>query len=517
MLEKLLYVAITAIVYSYIAWWIREWRYRRSALKHDCALPSYLENRPFGIPMAIRTVKAHREDKLVQLLNEIVDDSGKETFRAQTLGLLGYNAFYSSDPENIRTVLTTKFDDYSYGLRHEVFHPLLGDGIFSVSGSRWHEQRALLKPQFSHNQVYQLNHFQHACTQLLKLMQIYSQRGYFDMQDLAFKLTLDTTTQFLFGESTHCLDDEVKRLQGNGENETSETCLFAEDFNKAQTWITYRMMAQSFYWMVQSSEFRGSVKRCQAYVDHYVSKALARREKQQQDQQEEQRQRQLALLDDLTKKTKDPRVLRDQALNLLLAGRDTTASLISFVIALLVRHQGVQRRLREAVIESMGTNEENISHHELKRCKYLQHVINETLRLYPVVPMNGRQVAKDTVLPRGGGEDQTLPIFLPKGSQFAYSIAQLHRNQSYWGDDADEFRPERWVNHGHKHCWTFLPFSGGPRACLGQRYALTEASYVIVRIMQQFQELKGAPPGGPIKLHLSLTTRVAGGVSVRAC
>uniref|UniRef100_A0A060TI55 ARAD1D43758p n=1 Tax=Blastobotrys adeninivorans TaxID=409370 RepID=A0A060TI55_BLAAD len=513
MLDQLLYVPIAAILYSYIAGWIREWRYRQSALKHDCALPSYLEYRPLGIPMAIRTVKAHWKNELIQLLNKIVDDSGKETFRAQTLGLLGYNAFYSSNPENIRAVLTTKFDDYSYGLRHDVFHPLLGDGIFTVSGSRWHQQRALLKPQFNHSQVYELDHFKHACTQLLELMRIYSQRGYFDMQDLAFKFTLDTTTLFLFGESTGCLDDEMKRLHENGQDQAGKTCLFAEDFNKAQLWMTYRMMAQSFYWMVQGREFRGSVKRCQTYVDHYVSKALVKREKQQEEQQQQPRQ---SLLDELTKRTRDPRALRDQVLNLLLAGRDTTASLISLVIALLVRHQDIQRKLREAVIESMGVNEENISHNQLKRCKYLQNVINETLRLYPVVPMNGRQVARDTVLPRGGGEDETLPIFLPKGAQFAYSISQLHRNQSYWGDDAAEFRPERWVNHGPKHSWTFLPFSGGPRACLGQRYALTEASYAIARIMQQFKELKGAPPGGPIKLHLSLTTRVAGGVSVQA-
>lgn len=78
--------------------------------------------------------------------------------------------------------------------------------------------------------------------------------------------------------------------------------------------------------------------------------------------------------------------------------------------------------------------------------KYLRACLNESLRLYPVVPLNSREALEDTILPRGGGEDGMAPIFIPKGGLVSWNLWALHRRKDYFGEDAEDFRPERWLD-----------------------------------------------------------------------
>lgn len=90
----------------------------------------------------------------------------------------------------------------------------------------------------------------------------------------------------------------------------------------------------------------------------------------------------------------------------------------------------------------------------------------------------------------------------------------MHRQPSIFGPDADEFKPERWDSPTLRPGWGYLPFNGGPRICVGQQFALTEASYTIVRLVQEFGGLEDRSAGVPWKAQLSLTMAVAGGVNV---
>ena len=121
----------------------------------------------------------------------------------------------------------------------------------------------------------------------------------------------------------------------------------------------------------------------------------------------------------LAAETQDPIELRSQLLHILLAGRDTTASLLGWLFLCLARDPARYQKLRSIVIEEFGTydNPSEITFSKLKDCRYLQHCNNEALRLYPVVPLNGRYANKDTTLPRGGGPDGKSKLFIPKGTQ----------------------------------------------------------------------------------------------------
>jgi cytochrome P450 len=88
----------------------------------------------------------------------------------------------------------------------------------------------------------------------------------------------------------------------------------------------------------------------------------------------------------------------------------------------------------------------------------------------------------------------------------------MHRRKELWGEDADTFRPDRW--NGRRPGWEYLPFNGGPRICIGQQFALTEAGYVTVRLLQRFSELEGSPVVAN-NHGLTLTSCPAEGVKIK--
>lgn len=125
--------------------------------------------------------------------------------------------------------------------------------------------------------------------------------------------------------------------------------------------------------------------------------------------------------------------------------------------------------------------------------RYLDTNLEKALRTHPVVPGNSRFAIRDTVLPLGGGPHGTSPLFVPAGTMVGYSPYAMHRRPDLYGPDANEYRPERWETL--RPGWEYLPFNGGPRICLGQQYALTEAGYVTVRLVQEFQGIETRDKG----------------------
>lgn len=99
---------------------------------------------------------------------------------------------------------------------------------------------------------------------------------------------------------------------------------------------------------------------------------------------------------------------------------------------------------------------------------------------------------RDTVVPCGGGPDGKSPLFVKKGNVVTYSTFVMHRRKEFFGEDADEFRPERWESL--RPGWEYLPFNGGPRICPGQKFALTEASYTVARLLHAFAAIESRDP-----------------------
>jgi cytochrome P450 len=110
------------------------------------------------------------------------------------------------------------------------------------------------------------------------------------------------------------------------------------------------------------------------------------------------------------------------------------------------------------------------------------------LRLLPPIPANLRVAMRDTWLPTGGGPSGRSPIFVARGDAVSYVVNSMHQRKDIFGEDAEEFRPERWQHLSPG--WGFLPFNGGPRICLGQQYSLTSAMYTVARMAQTVRRLE---------------------------
>ena len=174
-------------------------------------------------------------------------------------------------------------------------------------------------------------------------------------------------------------------------------------------------------------------------------------------------QERYVFLYELAKHSGNEKELRDQVINTLIAGRDTTASLMSSTLFQLSRRPDVWAKLQAEVATLNGKPP---TFDQIKDLKYLRNILNEALRLYPVVPINAKFANKDTWLPRGGGKDGKSPIFVQKGQMVIWVLYSMHRRADLWGKDSEEFRPERW--EGLLPGFNFLPFNGGPRICPGK-------------------------------------------------
>lgn len=144
------------------------------------------------------------------------------------------------------------------------------------------------------------------------------------------------------------------------------------------------------------------------------------------------------------------------------------------------------------------------------------------LRLYPPIPITNRTATKTTILPRGGGPDGTAPILVRRGELVVFSQYVNSRRKNIYGSDADDFRPERCEERPPSDTfgWAYFPFSGGPRACLGQDFAVMEISYTIVRLLQAIPSIRlpaGARESEPIgseRQRLTLVLSSADGCRV---
>ncbi len=216
--------------------------------------------------------------------------------------------------------------------------------------------------------------------------------------------------------------------------------------------------------------------------------------------------------------TSSKQVMRDQLVSILLAGRDTTAGTLSFLFYELSRHPEILAKLRNEIIQRIGPDKlPNFD--DLRDCSYLQKTLSETLRLYPAVPFNMRLALKDTTLPHGGGPDGSQPIGVLKDTPIMYAVMHLQHNPHYYPPvspefpDIDNFCPERW-NRWTPKPWTYLPFNGGPRICIGQQFALTEMGYTVVRMLQKFERIDRYWKDGEMILKSDIVMAPANGVRV---
>lgn len=276
---------------------------------------------------------------------------------------------------------------------------------------------------------------------------------------------------------------------GSLENRESE---FARAFAKIQHEQNMIARAGPFKVLMSKRTLKRNVRTLNNFVEPFIDEALALPHEELE--KRTRADQGYTFLHAIASYTRDRKVLRDQLVAVLLAGRDTTACTLSWLFWELARHPELVRDLRREIEEHVGFHRMP-SYQNLKNMKTLQHTLNETLRLYPVVPFNVRSSLKDTTLPHGGGPNGDEPIGILKDTPIAYSPHYMQLTQDIYPPVSDDFppphlfAPHRWENWTPKH-WTYIPFNGGPRICVGQNFALMEMGYTVTRILQRFTRIE---------------------------
>ncbi|XP_034241693.1 cytochrome P450 4V2-like isoform X2 [Thrips palmi] len=161
----------------------------------------------------------------------------------------------------------------------------------------------------------------------------------------------------------------------------------------------------------------------------------------------------------------------------MFGGHDTTAAAMSFIFYNLAANPEVQARLAEEVAEVFGASDGAVTSQDLAQLKYTERVIKESLRLYPSVPLFARRI--DEELPITGG------YVIPAGTGALIACYQMNRNPAFFPDpekfDPDRFLPE---NCTGRHPYAYVPFSAGPRNCIGQKFGMLQMKSTVAKVVR---------------------------------
>jgi cytochrome P450 len=169
--------------------------------------------------------------------------------------------------------------------------------------------------------------------------------------------------------------------------------------------------------------------------------------------------------------------LREEMDTIAFAGHDTTAHNISWAIWCLAHHPEIQQRIYDELIQHFGETDSEFSSIKLKQCRYLGMVLKEVLRLYPPVPFIQRTLHNEL---------QMCDKTLPRGASITIPLIVIHRNPKIFKDPL-KFDPERFADGKDYPVLSYVPFSAGPRNCIGQKFAIMEAKITLAHLVYNFK------------------------------
>ncbi|RDL37106.1 Uncharacterized protein BP5553_04539 [Venustampulla echinocandica] len=311
------------------------------------------------------------------------------------------------------------------------------------------------------------------------------------------------------------------RMAYNVEMHHSDPFTAAFDFASGATGERFQNPLWQITEIFFGRRFRQSVATVKAFGSELVSKAVTARQNARilgevvarPDPPDSLESVSGSLINSLLDSVDDHQMVADAALNYLTAGRDTTAQALTWTFYLMMRHPNVLELVRAEAIKLATSADLLLSDFSgIDTCifrpaslPYAMAVFYETLRLYPPVPFEFKQCEHATTLPDG--------TFLPQNAVLVWCTWAMNRSRFTWGEDADQFSPERWLEDGNlisKTAFEFPVFNGGPRTCLGKNMAENVAVQVIAT-MALFFDFKAIDEKERISQN-SLTLPMDGGL-----
>ncbi|KAG7533922.1 Cytochrome P450 [Arabidopsis thaliana x Arabidopsis arenosa] len=397
--------------------------------------------------------------------------------------LSGTDILITADPVNIQYILSSNFVNYPKGKKFNKIFGFLGDGIFNVDSGLWEDMRNSSHAIFSHQDFQSFS----VSTSVSKLRQglvpildnAVEKHILVDLQDVFQRFLFDTSSTLMTGYDPKSLSVEMPKVE------------FADAMDGVADAMFYRHLKPAFLWELQSWIGVGIEKKMRrglAVFDQMLGKIIsAKREEIKSHGIHDSKGEAMDVFTyymtiDTAKykhlKPSNDKFIRDTILGFLIAARDTTSSALTWLLWLLSKNPEAMTKIRQEINKKMP----KFNPADLDKLVYLDGAVCETLRLYPSVPFNHKSPAKPDVLPSGHRVDENWRVVIP--------IFAVGRMKSVWGDDAEDFRPERWISDSgmlrQESSYKFLAFNAGPRTCLGKRLTFLQVKTVAVEIIRNY-------------------------------
>jgi cytochrome P450 len=398
------------------------------------------------------------------------------------LSALGMPLYLINHPDLIERVLVTDNRNFikDKGMRIRSLRRLFGNGLLTSEGEFWIRQRRLAQPAFHRERIAGYGEVMVESTE--RMINNWRPGETRDIHQDMMHLTLEIVVKTLFG---------------------GDSSVESNDVGQALDVIANHFASQSVYVMPLSflpTPGQLRLERAIKQLEKIIHQILRMRRDRLQERNDLLTLLLQARDEDGSRMTDQQ--LRDEVMTLFLAGHETTALALSWSWYLLAQHPEVERKLVDELKATLNGSSLTVA--DLRRLRYTEMVVKESMRLYPPAWVLGREAIR-------GFEMDGYSI--PSGAQLMISLWLMHRDPRYF-DQPEEFRPERWASEQIKQLpkYAYFPFGGGPRLCIGNSFAMMEATMILATIAQRFHlELATSHRVLPLP---SITLRPKNGVTV---
>uniref|UniRef100_A0A803KQ77 Cytochrome P450 n=2 Tax=Chenopodium quinoa TaxID=63459 RepID=A0A803KQ77_CHEQI len=406
------------------------------------------------------------------------------------------NLILTVDPSNVHHVFSKSFGNYVKGPKFNEMFDIVGDGIFNADSSLWQYHRRLAHSFFGHpkfSSIFMAKIWEEVDSRLIPLLDNVSKHGVeIDLQDVFKRFAYDNVCKILMDYDPKFLSLDLPPIPLSQAVVDIEDVVFRRHVMPTSMWKLIRWLG------VGEEKYQ---KDCQILHD-FINKIIAmkREERKFGNPKEESEVKFDNLLTNYMNDVENhttpinssigDNFLRDSILNFFIAGGDTTSVAFSWLFYLLTKNPLVTNKIREELNDIMVEKDDDNNNDDFLRkftkhkneLVYLHGAICDTLRLYPPVPFNHKNSVASDILPSG---HQIKPDM-----RIVFDVYAQGRTKSIWGDDCNEFKPERWITERGtiriEPSNKFLAFGAGPRICQGKDMALTQIKIVVAAIIRRY-------------------------------
>ena len=342
---------------------LAEYSYWANARKQGCLPPRKYPHRDpvLGLDLLFDINRSLRASKFLEESQRRFQHFGK-TYQTTSFGSVTINTI---EPKNLQMVYALAFENFGMEpLRRKMAKQLWGRGILSTDGEFWQHSRALIRPTFNRHQIANFDLMRVHVDRLLS--RIPHDGSPVDLAPLLKRYALDTSTEFLFGES---VESQLDKPSDDNEQ-------FLQDFEYVSANIGRHRQMGFLTFLSRDEKWTAATKSVQSYIDKHVERAMSLQQPPDNIEHEQRQPERYVLLDEMAKLTDDKLDLRHQILHVFLPGHESTGILLSAVFFVLARKPDIWKKLRHEVI-SICSGEP--TYDDIKSMRYLRWVLNESL------------------------------------------------------------------------------------------------------------------------------------------